>query len=441
MTRTHHDITQPPASAFGGALPFRVRVLGCKVNQCEAEEIRGALSARGLREAGRGESTAVAVLHSCAVTAEAVRKTRQALRRLAKEEPDRLLLSGCAAGEALTGELKPDPVRVPAGPGWRERLETALDGAGLGRVAGGPVRASDPRQIRAFLKIQDGCDLGCAYCIVPSLRGTPRDRPPGEVLAEARELAGRGHREIVVTGISVGLYGRDGGYDLREVLDPLTRMEDVARVRLSSLHPSELTDPLLEFWSRTGKLMPHVHLPLQSGSDAVLAAMGRGYDGAQFRAAVARMRAARENPAITTDVIVGFPGETEADFARTMELCRGTGFSRMHVFPFSVRPGTRAAKMGRRVSPDETARRAARLRALGAELSAAYHAQFEGREVRVLLERTVGESASGLRPADFRGMTERYVPAECRMRGAARGQVATVRVKSSCGEGVTAEEV
>ncbi len=388
--------TVPPKHYF-------VQVLGCKVNQYDARQIEELMERYGLAAAPGAELADLVVVHTCGVTAAAGLKSRQAIRRVQRDNPlARVFVTGCAANEELT-QVDQEPVcRVPAGADWLRRLAEALDGflepeqplaGGIETDAFAIAGYGD--HTRAFLKVQDGCDIGCSFCIVPQLRKEPRDKPIAAAVAEAASLAAAGYAEIVVTGVSVGLYGRGNGSSLARLLERLIEVPGIGRIRLSSLHPGELTDELLEVWASSGKVMPHLHLSLQSGSDAVLAAMRRGYTTRDYLSAVERARTYLDMPAFTTDIIVGFPGEKEAYFEETFAFCREIGFSRMHTFTFSPRPGTIAARMPRKVNGTVAARRAERLRELGDELSAEYHRKFIGREEEVLVEQDKEGSATG----------------------------------------------
>lgn len=411
---------------------YAVRVLGCKVNQYEAQQIARILEFRGLRAARDGERPDVTVVHTCAVTSAAMRKSAQWLRsaRPASDDGAFVIATGCAGSAGLSGDRAGADAVVPAGPDWAGEFDAALDrlGAAAGgcsavaaaREPGGPPIERFGGHTRAFLKIQDGCDLNCSYCIVPSLRGPPRDKPLEAIVAEARALAASGHVEIVVTGVSVGLWGRGAG-GLAKVLRALARVEGLARIRMSSLHPAELTPDLLDAWAASPRILPHVHLPLQAGSDAVLARMNRGYTAEAFLAAVGRARAALDRPSFTTDVIAGFPGETVADFERTLEVCRAAGFVRMHVFPFSSRPGTRAAAMPGRVAPDAVRERVRALNALGPHLFATFARPFIGAEDEVLCE-SVGPGGEG------DGYTKRYLPVRFGATPETRNRIVRVRL-------------
>ena len=386
---------------------FCVRVLGCKVNQYEAGRIEHLLESMGLVSAKAGETADIAVLHGCAVTAPAARKSRQTLRRLRGDYPQAvLIMSGCSAAiEGFSAEAE-GCLAAPAGPNWAQQLRRCVNEA-LGHTPAqtdtsipGLERFSGHK--RAFLNIQDGCSIGCSYCIVPTLRGASRDKPMDALLREAEKLTANGYREIVVTGVSVGLYGSQGGPTLPEVLRALLRIPLIQRLRMSSLHPQEVSDDLLDVWASTPRMMPHVHLPLQSGSTRILTAMRRGYTAESFLETVRRFRDALDRPAFTTDVITGFPGETEEDFAATLRTADEAGFLHMHVFPYSRRPGTPAARMKPQIPPPTAKARAQRLQQHGAILSERFLNTLIGATERVLVE----EASNGL----CTGHSERYFP-------------------------------
>ncbi len=430
----------PQAPGPDPARTYAVSVLGCKVNQYEARQAASMLDRAGLAPAPPGTSPDVLVLHTCAVTGEAARQSAQALRRARRAHPAaRIVLSGCAAEPGLL-EPPRDVPSVAPGPGWAAAFDAVLDTLPLPgprgtrtAAGGGPALERFTGQTRAYLKIQDGCDLSCAYCIVPSLRKGPRDKPLRALLDEARALADHGHAELVVTGVCVGLYGRrgPGTPPLSRVMRELAAIPAVHRLRLSSLHPAELTPDLLAAWSETPKIAPHAHLPLQSGSDRILRAMRRGYTADAFLRAADRLRAALDRPALSTDVIAGFPGETGEDHAATERVCRAAGFSRLHVFPFSARPGTAAADRPDAVAPSEVRDRARRLRDLGGRLAAAFHGAFAGDTLEVLVER-VGEDGTAA------GYSARYLPVRFPAGGARAGSFVRVRVTASGAEGLTA---
>lgn len=380
---------------------YALDVLGCKVNQYDARQIARLLEGFGLR-AAEGEPADLVVVHTCGVTAMAVKKSRNSLRTLIRKNPSAVVfLTGCAAAEEIIDGLEVD-ARIAAGAGWIQLIADELQTFSLPNPDFHLPENADELavddfggQTRAFLKIQDGCDAGCAYCIVPQLRKTPRDKSIEAAVAEAESLVKRGYKEIVIAGVHVGLYGREIDISLSDILAKILSVPSIGRVRMSSLHPVELTDELLAVWASSPNMMPHLHLSLQSGSDGVLERMGRGYTTDEYAAAVARARAVLGNPAITTDVIVGFPGETDAEFEETFEFCKRIGFAGMHIFNFSPRPGTRAADMPNPVDPQTAQARHQRLFDLANEMALAFNQSFVGQTVNVLVERCKDGICSG----------------------------------------------
>jgi threonylcarbamoyladenosine tRNA methylthiotransferase MtaB len=271
-----------------------------------------------------------------------------------------------------------------------------------------PLRSFEG-QTRAFLKVQDGCDGYCTYCIVPKTRPVLSSKPVARALAEAQTLVNAGHREIVVTGIFLGAYGREtvrrknwpaGQNDnLADLLDKMASLPNMERIRLSSLEPADVTPRLLETLCRHRNIMPHLHLPLQSGSDAVLKKMCRQYRAAQFKETVELLKSHLDRPSITTDIIVGFPGETDADFEQTVNLAKDVGFAKMHIFSFSPRKGTPATEMEEAVDKRVTKERSELAHDLSIELGLEYRNQFIGETAQVLLETDNGQTS---------GRSERY---------------------------------
>ncbi|MGH2994770.1 MAG: MiaB/RimO family radical SAM methylthiotransferase [Gaiellaceae bacterium] len=356
---------------------FSVAFLGCKVSHADAQEIRERLVGDG--HAVAAGKTDVAVLSTCCVTHEAVRKSRQAARRAARRA-GRVYLTGCAAnldGDAFAG--LPDNVVVVRLPSERTPAFVAGD---VGAV--GCVRAdTGPDRVRAFVKVQDGCSFSCAFCVIPQVRGASRSRAAAAVLAEVGRRVGQGHPEVVLTGINLGCYrDRAVGYDLSRLLRDAGETPGLARLRLSSLEVNHLSDGLLVAMRETPTVSPHLHVPLQSGDDRVLAAMGRRYTTTTYL----RRSAKAEGFNLTTDVIVGFPGEDEAAFERTLRVVEAAGITKVHVFPYSPRPGTRTA--AKDTVPLEVKRdRGARLRAVSAEACQRRWRAKIGSEDAVLVDR------------------------------------------------------
>jgi threonylcarbamoyladenosine tRNA methylthiotransferase MtaB len=417
---------------------YLVNVLGCKVNQYDAQQIEQLLDRYGLSQAETGDHADVIVIHTCGVTAAAAQKSRQTIRKMQRDHPlAHVIVTGCAAEDELT-QVNQDPVfRVPAGADWLQRLAERLSALAVPNADAGKGVETDTFTIskfgdhtRAFLKVQDGCDIGCSYCIIPRLRKEPRDKAIEDAVKEATALTEAGYREIVVTGVSVGLYGRGRDSSLTEMLRNLVEVPDIGRIRLSSLHPGELTDELLDVWSSNAHIMPHLHLSLQSGSDAVLHAMRRNYDAAEYFNAVERARAALDNPAFTTDVIVGFPGETDTYFEESYAFCKKVGFSQMHVFTYSPRPKTMAAKMGNQVNGAIAMQRSERLRELGEQMSFDYHSQFVDKEIEVLVERVKEGKATGY--------SRHYIPVEFDTTEDLRNQVVHLNATEASTTGLVA---
>ena len=296
---------------------------------------------------------------------------------------------------------------------------------------------------RAFLKVQDGCDGYCSYCIIPRTRPKVRNKPVAEVLEEAQNLVNAGHKEIVVTGIFLGAYGletvrrkrweKQENPELAKLLKKLSRVDGLARIRLSSLEPADVTAGLLEVMANCHNIMPHLHLSLQSGSDEILKKMGRQYRTDEFLEKVKLIKDKLDRPAITGDFIVGFPGETKSDFEKTSQIAKDVGFSRMHVFPFSVRQGTPAAKMENLIDDRVIKNRCQQLRQLGEKLSFDFRQQFIGEEIEVLIEATTGDVISG--------RAERYFMVYFNSAGAGhqKNQLIKVKLKENKEDGIKGE--
>ena len=337
--------------------------LGCRLNFSENSSLAGRLSAAGHRIVGRPEDAHVIVLNTCAVTAQAARKSRQASRHLHKRNPNaRIAITGCYATLAPQESAQLPGVELVADNQSKEMLHTLLepwsaqfsDPDDLDRIQPhgtpfSPAPAADDRgRTRAFVKVQDGCQNRCTFCIVTALRGDSRSRPTADVVREVQELVENGYREAVLTGVHLGAYGRDlpgsAHTDLKELTAAILTDTDIARLRLSSLEPWELADGFFDLWQRwPGRLCPHLHLPLQAGTDAQLRRMARRCTVASFRKLVADARAAIPDLIITSDLIVGFPGETDADFEEGLCFVEEMRFAHAHIFPFSARAGTAAA--------------------------------------------------------------------------------------------------
>ncbi len=372
------------------ATTFSAEFLGCKVSHTDLQGLRERLADEGYREVGAtGE---VHVVNGCCVTGEAVAKTRQAVRRALRADASAVLVTGCAARLAGAGfEQLDERVQVLAEPSERVPA-AAIDALAALGCRGGDRRAASPLRRRMFLKVQDGCSFPCAYCVIPEVRGGTRSRPVGDVLAEAARRVRQGHREIVVTGVNVGLY-RDGPARLADLLLRLADVEGLDRVRLSSIEPNHLEDRLLDVLAEA-PYVPHLHVPLQTGSDRLLAGMRRRYRAADYADRIAAARERIAGVAVTADVIAGLPGEEDDDHDATLALVRSAGLVRLHVFPYSPRPGTRTAEEDTPASIKRE--RAAELRELSDELARVHRAGLIGAADEVLVEEADGADGLGL---------------------------------------------
>lgn len=381
---------------------------GCKVSQYETQALREAFAQRGYAATAAEHEADLFVINTCTVTETAYKEAERLVRRLHRKNPAaEFAVTGCAADSHRE--------RFLGMPGVR-RVVTHDEKSAL------PLLVEDPRltaedlkpsifdlrisrfegHARAFLKLQDGCDLNCSFCIIPRVRGPNVSRPIEEALEEARRLAANGHKEIVLTGVHTGSFGKDlyGRSAIPELVERMLKLPGLARVRLSSLEVNEIDDELLDVMAANlERFCPHFHLPLQSGDDGVLRAMRRRYNSGQYLRAIDRIAARIPEPSFTTDVIVGFPTETDEAFETTVAFCERVGFSRIHIFPYSRRSGTDAATL-----PDHPdAVKKARLRRLegaAAGLTRRYAERFIGRDVDVLVEE------------GGRGYTERYLHAK-----------------------------
>ena len=538
---------------------YRLTTLGCKVNQYESEQVRRLLESAGYSPARRGERADVAVVNTCAVTCSATAKSRQTLRKLAKNA-DETIAIGCYAtadpdciseisgvdqvighdrdtlgeiqnlirtrltrsdssrnslaqpfdqsrsnietggmdeaascnplpdlvqmGLHIAGNLSEIPPTSHANPSMLNTNTTSIrslsgevnysadnlgatgelgairetaGNAGTPRLSGGyPAKrrsvslpladhgmtfTSGLREFggrtRAFLKIQDGCDASCTYCIIPKLRTTLRSKTIDDAVSEARSLVAGGHKEIVLTGIFLGAYGRETAIrkrftnrksPLAALVDALAGVEGLERLRLSSLEPGDMDDELISVITRHSNCVPHFHLPLQAGSGEILRKMNRQYTVEAFVEMVDRVNAAMDRPAITTDIIVGFPGETDAMFEETLAVARHAKFCKIHAFPFSPRPQTAAARWSKDYVHQQTVKdRMAVLGELEKELALAYAKQFIGETHRVLVEgRTKDDTLSA--PALAHGRTDRYFEVWLESATAKPGDITQVRI-------------
>ncbi len=391
--------------------------LGCKVNQYDTQAMEELLSADGFRTVPFPEQADVYLINTCTVTGTGDRKSLQLARRLKRDHPDsKLVLCGCLA--QLKGEkLISAGADLVIGTQYRGNVVSLLRGV---IASGSPVCAVQPLpesmpyeplhvtrhegHTRAVLKIQEGCRNHCSYCIIPAVRGPIRSRLPEDIRREAADIAAAGYKEAVLTGIHISSYGKDfcPTASLLDVLSVLEKTEGILRVRLGSLEPRIADTRFSEALKNFRKLCPQFHLALQSGSDSVLRRMRRQYNVSDYLKSVQCLRDVFPLAAFTTDILTGFPGETEQEFMETQEIIRKVGFARIHVFPFSPRPGTPAADMPGQLSDAVKQKRSRELIALGRQVSACYCRQWVGRSTEILPEEKVDGCWEGYSPEYLR---------------------------------------
>lgn len=394
---------------------FSTMSLGCKVNQYEQQQIRNFLLNHDMSEVKFGEKADLIVVHTCCVTHVASSKSRQGIKKAIKANKNaRIVVSGClpsAPEKEISNILgiSPNISIVSKEQNLKQQLEIIISSQTNNKTAntskikdnmadnGDFEPISDfASQSRAFLKVQDGCDGYCTYCIIPKIRKNVCSRDKKIILAEAQNLVNAGHTEIVLTGIFLGAYGMDTvrrkkwhdqqNPHLAELIDQISQINGLKRLRLSSLEPKDVTDQLLSTLAKHDNIAPHFHLPLQNGSADILRKMGRQYNLNDYRTVIYKLNQAFDRPALTTDIIVGFPGETEDDFSQTLDFARDMNFSKIHVFSFSPRKGTPAADFEPKIAPDIIKNRSTRLQRLSDELGLEFRKQFIGEKIDVIIE-------------------------------------------------------
>lgn len=384
-------------------MKFYMLALGCKVNAYERDAIKQALIERGDVEVFKPEEASLIIVNTCSVTATSDQKSRQQIRKMRRLSQNAVIaVMGCYS-EGHLKEAKELDADVIIGTSNRDKLlqyidKAILDGNKIIDVSylsrtkryeelGAPAFTNNTR---AQLKVQDGCDKFCSYCLIPFVRGNSRSRKKEDALEEVKSLVERGYSEIVLTGIEVGFYGFDiygKDYGLGELIeDIIVENPKLKRLRLSSLDVSEITPKIIDDFKKYDKLMPHIHLSLQSGSESVLKRMKRNYTKDEYLEKIATLRDIRPDIAITTDIIAGFPGETDEEWNETVEFAKKCEFAEIHVFPYSSRKGTAAANMKGQVDPATKEQRVKELLAVSRSLRNEYEKKFYGKEVEVLFE-------------------------------------------------------
>lgn len=389
--------------------------LGCKVNMYDTEAMRELFLSRGYTEADFDEGADIYIINTCSVTNLGDKKSRQLIRRAKKLNPDAVIVaSGCYAQVAPQAVAAIEGINIITGTKDRGRIVDIVESYNGGilntvtdiKTVTGFEKLSVDRlegHTRAYIKIQDGCNRFCTYCIIPYARGPIRSRPADDIVDEVRRLASGGFKEIVLTGIHVASYGMDthGQSRLADIIEQVHEADGIERIRFSSMEPLAVTDGFISRMKALPKVCGHFHLSLQSGCDKTLHDMGRRYTAQQYYEAVCRIREAYPDGAVTTDIIVGFPGESEEDFALSAAFAEKCGLAKLHVFPYSPKEGTPAAKRSDQVPPDVKSRRAEEMTRVGNRLRARFLGSMVGREFDVLFERECKEGC-------FEGYTENY---------------------------------
>lgn len=408
--------------------------LGCKLNFSETSTIGKILKEAGVRTARKGEVADICIVNTCSVTEVADKKCRQAIHRLAKENPGAfIVVTGCYAqlkpGQVadiegvdlvLGAEQKGDLIKYLGDMQKREHGEAVT-------TASKDIRKFSPScergdRTRYFLKVQDGCDYFCSYCTIPFARGRSRNGSIVDIVKQAEEVAAEGGKEIVITGVNTGDFGKSTGENFFDLVKALDEVEGIERYRISSIEPNLLTDEIIEFVSKSKRFMPHFHIPLQSGCDEVLKLMRRRYDTALFAEKIQKIKSLMPDAFIGVDVIVGTRGETEEYFEKAYQFIKGLDVTQLHVFSYSERPGTQALKIDHVVSPDEKHERSQRLLAISDEKTKAFYRKHIGREMKVLME----HSKEGV---PMHGFTDNYIRVELKRDKELDNRIVTVRLE------------
>lgn len=418
-------------------MTFKVITLGCKLNYCESAAIEKSFLENGWTRSENTENADAIIINSCAVTGTAVTKARHIISRCRRENPDAAIgLCGCF------------PQSYPEEAGLGTNVDVVVGNEGKSRICGyitsymrtriktvkiSPMTREydlnsaipDEDRTRAFIKIEDGCDRFCSYCIIPTARGRVRSLPLDLITEQSAMCVADGHKEIVLTGINLGCFGQDLGYTLGDAVKAAAA-SGAERIRLSSLEPEMITDEEIEKFAEVPSLCPHFHLSLQSGSDTVLKRMNRRYDTAQYRETVNKLRETFPDCTITTDIIVGFPGETDAEFEETLAFAEDMYFAKIHVFPYSIRKGTIAAEL-HQVPPVIRSKRVEIMTETANDLEKAFLASQRGTVRKVLIEKPQSTEYS-------HGFTDNYIPVRIYGEQLPRHAMIKIRINGS-GEG------
>ena len=409
--------------------------LGCKLNFSESSTLAREFERGGYKRVEPSEPTDVAVINSCSVTEHADKKCRNIIRKIHRRNPNAIIaVTGCYA------QLKPEAIAAIEGVDivlsnndkgdlykrvveLKERGKAEVYSCSVENLTRFFAAYSSGDRTRSFLKVQDGCDYKCAYCTIHYARGSSRNIPIADIVAEAKEIAAVGQKEIVITGINTGDFGRTTGERFIDLLRELDGVDGIERYRISSIEPNLITDEIIEFCAQSPKFAPHFHIPLQSGSTRILGLMRRRYTAERYRERIAKIRELMPDSFLGVDVIVGFPGEGEEEFMETYRLLEEVGASFLHIFPFSERPGTPAVDMPNKVQARISTERVSRLEELSAKLNRAFTERFIGTEREVLFEST---NHDGL----MYGYTDNYLRVSIPFNEAAVNNICCVRLDS-----------
>ncbi len=386
-------------------MTFKIITLGCKVNTYESEIMQEKLLAAGFQETK--DKSDIVIVNTCSVTNMADAKSRKLIRSARRENPDCILVAcGCMC-QNHQEELNDLGIDVLIGTKDKSKVVELIEdyrnnNQKYSYFDNGKIREFEDMQVckftthtRAFLKIQDGCNNYCSYCIIPYLRGNLRSKDINVAYNEVLDLVRNGHKEIVLTGIHTGSYGIGTDYDLVDLIKKISTISGLERIRISSIEITELNDKFMEELKVNSKICNHLHIPLQAGSDRILKLMNRKYDKAYFKEIVNKIRAIRPDISLSTDVIVGFPSETEEEFLEGCDFCREINFSKIHVFPYSRREGTKACEIPNHLDNEIKKERARRLIKVSEELESKYNARFIGQVVNVLIEEVTKDFSVG----------------------------------------------
>ena len=420
-------------------MTFKIISLGCKVNSYECSALSSLLLSKGYKES-KNDNVDIVIINTCSVTATADQKSRQHIRKMMKLYPQAIcVVMGCYSQgnvEYISNEIKP---QIVVGTSNRNRIPELIeqylkDKKSIVKVDNNPRTfkyeelgvTSFSENIRAYLKIQDGCDNFCSYCLIPYRRGKMRSRDPENVIKEAIYLIDKGYQEIVLTGIHVGGYGRDlENISFSELVERLVNLENIHSLRISSIEESEIDDKLIDLVTNNRVLAKHLHIPLQSGSDTVLKRMNRKYTCDEFLTKLQKIRKELPDVALTTDVIVGFPGETDDEFNETVEFIKKCDFNMLHVFPFSAREGTGAYLMKNQIDPRIKKQRVQVLLDLSNELWNKYVDKFIGKEMNVLIEKYDEQKNASI------GHTNNYIDVLITNKSYKPGEIVSVKLEKS----------